>query len=88
MPDFVLAIDQGTTGSTVALMDDRGRLRAAVNNEFPQIYPQPGWVEHHPADIWDSVLKGIRSILRKKQPAGIFPADCLPKVLQKGPADG
>jgi glycerol kinase len=66
MADFVLAIDQGTTGSTVALMDERGQLRASVNYEFPQIYPRPGWVEHRPADIWASVNKGIRAILRKK----------------------
>ncbi len=66
MADFILAIDQGTTGSTVALMDARGKLRASINHEFPQIYPQPGWVEHRPAEIWDSVEKGIRAILRKK----------------------
>jgi glycerol kinase len=66
MGKFVLAIDQGTTGSTVALMDARGKLRASVNYEFPQIYPQPGWVEHRPADIWASVEKGIRAIFRKK----------------------
>ena len=66
MVKFVLAIDQGTTGSTVALMDARGKLRASVNYEFPQFYPQPGWVEHRPADIWASVGKGIRAILRKK----------------------
>jgi glycerol kinase len=66
MAKFVLAIDQGTTGSTVALMDARGKLRASVNYEFPQIYPKPGWVEHRPADIWSSVTKGIRAILRKK----------------------
>jgi glycerol kinase len=66
MPGFILAIDQGTTGSTVALMDDRGTVRAAVNNEFPQIYPRPGWVEHNPADIWASVEKGIAGILRKR----------------------
>jgi glycerol kinase len=70
---FVMAIDQGTTGSTVALMDARGKLRASVNNEFPQIYPRPGWVEHRPADIWSSVTRGIRAILRKKlcRPADI-----------------
>ncbi len=66
MAEFVLAIDQGTTGSTVALMDDRGKLRASVNYEFPQIYPRPGWVEHRPADIWASVGKAIRAIFRKK----------------------
>ena len=66
MAEFVLAIDQGTTGSTVALMDARGKLRASVNYEFPQLYPQPGWVEHRPADIWASVARGIRAILRRK----------------------
>lgn len=65
MGRFVLAIDQGTTGSTVALMDARGKLRASVNNEFPQLYPQPGWVEHNPDEIWRSVLKGIRAIFRQ-----------------------
>lgn len=73
MGKFVLAIDQGTTGSTVALMDARGKLRASVNFEFPQHYPQLGWVEHHPTDIWKSVIKGIRAIFRKKicKPADI-----------------
>ena len=66
MASFVLAIDQGTTGSTVALMDDRGTVRAAVNHEFTQIYPKPGWVEHDPAHIWASVEKGIAAILRKR----------------------
>ncbi|TXS95553.1 glycerol kinase GlpK [Parahaliea maris] len=66
MKDFVLAIDQGTTGSTVALMDGRGRICASVNYEFPQHFPQPGWVEHRPADIWHSVEKGIRAVLRKR----------------------
>ena len=66
MAKYVLAIDQGTTGSTVALMDAGGQLRASVNYEFPQIYPQPGWVEHRPADIWDSVTRAIRAIFRKK----------------------
>ncbi len=66
MASFVLAIDQGTTGSTVALMDARGKLLASVNSEFPQVYPRPGWVEHRPDDIWSSVTRGIRGILRKK----------------------
>jgi len=73
MAEFILAIDQGTTGSTVALMDARGRLRASVNNEFPQLYPKPGWVEHRPDDILASVHKGIDAVLRKKvcKPADI-----------------
>ena len=69
----MLAIDQGTTGSTVALVDRRGVLCARVNCEFPQIYPKPGWVEHRPEDIWASVLKGLRAVLRQKvcKPADI-----------------
>ncbi len=66
MAAYILAIDQGTTGTTVALVDRRGRLRGKVNFEFPQIFPQPGWVEHNPDDIWESTLKGIRSLMRKK----------------------
>jgi len=64
--EVILAIDQGTTGSTVALMDVRGTLLASVNHEFPQLYPQPGWVEHDPEAIWQSVLKGIRALFRKR----------------------
>ena len=66
MAAFILAIDQGTTGSTVALMDARGALRASVNHEFPQIYPKPGWVEHCLDDIQASVRKGIDAVLRKQ----------------------
>ena len=65
MADYILAIDQGTTGSTVALMDGRGELQAAVHYEFPQIYPRPGWVEHKPADIWRSVEKCMAAMMRK-----------------------
>ena len=66
MASHVLAIDQGTTGSTAALVDRRGTLRARVNYEFPQVYPKPGWVEHRPEEIWASVQKGIRAIFRKQ----------------------
>ena len=66
MGGVLLAIDQGTTGTTIAMMDDRGRLLGSVNNEFEQIYSQPGWVEHDPEAIWHSVIVGIRSLLRKR----------------------
>ena len=61
----ILAIDQGTTGTTVAVMNTRGVLLGSVNHEFPQIFPKPGWVEHEPETIWKSVLKGIRAVFRK-----------------------
>ena len=61
----ILAIDQGTTGTKVAVMNTRGALLGSVNYEFPQIYPKPGWVEHDPEKIWASALKGIRAVFRR-----------------------
>ena len=49
---FVLALDQGTTGSTALVIDPEGGVRARGYAELPQHYPQPGWVEHDPAQIW------------------------------------
>ena len=49
---FVLALDQGTTSSRAIVFDRRGRARAAAQQEFPQHYPRPGWVEHDPRDLW------------------------------------
>ncbi|GAB5414534.1 MAG: glycerol kinase GlpK [Congregibacter sp.] len=65
MAEFVLAIDQGTTGSTVALVDAQGQLCASVNVEFEQHFPQPGWVEHEPDAIWHSIEKALAKLLRK-----------------------
>jgi glycerol kinase len=62
---YILAIDQGTTGSTVLLVDEKGLVIDKAYREFPQIYPQPGWVEHNPLDIWKSVLYGIQELHRK-----------------------
>ena len=61
MPRLVLALDQGTTGSTAAFFDaDTLTLVANTKVEFPQIYPKPGWVEHSPDAIWNSVVKAIQ----------------------------
>jgi glycerol kinase len=64
---YILAIDQGTTGTTVALVDEGAVVRHKVNFEFEQIYPQPGWVEHDPEKIWVSVVNGIKEILSRSQ---------------------
>jgi len=56
MPSHILAIDQGTTGSTVIILNSYGQVKAKVNQEYKQIFPRPGWVEHDPEDIWNSVL--------------------------------
>ena len=57
MPNFVLALDQGTTSSRAMVFDRRGRARAIVQQELPQHYPRPGWVEHDPADLWVSTRR-------------------------------
>ena len=65
MPSYVLSIDQGTTGSTAMVLDKRLRVKAKVNKEFRQIFPQPGWVEHDVEDIWASVQSVVRAALRE-----------------------
>ena len=51
---YILALDQGTTSSRVALVDERENIVSILAREFPQIYPKEGWVEHNPMDIWSS----------------------------------
>ncbi len=51
---YVLALDQGTTSSRVALVDERETIVSILSREFPQIYPKEGWVEHDPMDIWST----------------------------------
>src|SRR5687768_6628914 len=51
---FILALDQGTTSSRALVFDERGAVRAVAQKEFQQIFPQPGWVEHDPNEIWAS----------------------------------
>jgi len=57
MAGYVLALDQGTTSSRAIVFDRRGRARAVVQQEVPQHYPRPGWVEHDPADLWGSTRR-------------------------------
>jgi glycerol kinase len=63
MPDVIMAIDQGTTGTTVILLDRELNVKSQGYKTFQQIYPQPGWVEHDPEDIWDSVLAAMTHAL-------------------------
>lgn len=53
---MILAVDQGTTGTTCLLVDDELSIRGRGYAELPQHFPRPGWVEHDPEEIWDSVL--------------------------------
>jgi len=65
MPDYILALDQGTTSSRAILFDRAGGIRAVAQREFAQHYPQPGWVEHDALDIWQSQLAVAQAVLRE-----------------------
>jgi len=53
---FILALDQGTTSSRAIVFDHAGAIKAAAQKEFRQIFPQPGWVEHDPDEIWETQI--------------------------------
>jgi glycerol kinase len=72
MPDFVLALDQGTSSSRAILFDHSGTPVTSAQQPFEQIYPQPGWVEHDPEEIWRTQLATAHEALRQAK-AG--PAD-------------
>ncbi|MDB6127316.1 MAG: glycerol kinase [Verrucomicrobia bacterium] len=54
---FILALDQGTTSSRALVFDRRGKIHGAARQEFAQFFPQPGWVEHDPEEIWESTRR-------------------------------
>ena len=67
-PSYILALDQGTTGSGALLFDHDGRVVAVADREIRQIYPRPGWVEHDPMEIFHSIIDAAYEVL---QTAGI-----------------
>lgn len=69
---YILAMDQGTTSSRSILFDAQGRICGTAQQEFTQIYPQPGWVEHDANEIWASQLNTAKRVLRD---TGATPAD-------------
>ncbi|HEY0034948.1 MAG TPA: glycerol kinase GlpK [Devosia sp.] len=72
MGDFILAIDQGTTSSRAIVFDKDCRIAGVGQREFTQHFPQDGWVEHDPEEIWDSVVWSVQTALKD---AGIGGAD-------------
>ncbi|MEO6549764.1 MAG: FGGY family carbohydrate kinase, partial [Ferruginibacter sp.] len=54
MKEYILALDQGTTSSRAIIFDHDGQIQSIAQKEFTQIFPQPGWVEHDPNEIWAS----------------------------------
>jgi len=74
MPGFLMSIDQGTTGSTAMLLSLDGKVLARANQEFPQHFPRPGWVEHDVEEIWKSVGDAVSEAIER---AGVAAGDCL-----------
>jgi len=70
--NYVLALDQGTTSSRAILFDKAGKAVGQLNQEFKQHYPQPGWVEHDPADIWGTQIGVARQLMEMK---GVKPSE-------------
>ncbi|MCM3478495.1 glycerol kinase GlpK [Caldibacillus thermoamylovorans] len=76
MENFILAIDQGTTSTRAILFNKKGEIVHVAQQEFTQIFPQPGWVEHNANEIWGSVLAVMATVLvevnvKPEQIAGI-----------------
>ncbi len=69
---FVLAIDQGTTSSRAILFRPDTSIAALAQQEFPQHFPAPGWVEHEPEDLWTSTVETCREAMRR---GGIYASD-------------
>lgn len=69
---YILALDQGTTSSRVALIDEQGNILSVLSREFPQIYPKEGWVEHDPTEIWSSQYGVMMETVAK---SGIDPSE-------------
>lgn len=63
MTDLIMAIDQGTTSSRAILFDTAGTIQASAQEEFRQIFPKNGWVEHDPEDIWSTTINVCREVL-------------------------
>ena len=71
LKNFILSIDQGTTGSTALVVDDMGLVRGRASSEFPQYFPRPGWVEHNGNEIWEVTHRVMGQAMKS---AGVEPA--------------
>jgi glycerol kinase len=65
MKKYILALDQGTTSSRAIVFDENAEVCAAAQKEFPQVYPQPGWVEHDPFEILKTQIQSAKEAIRK-----------------------
>lgn len=62
---FILGIDQGTTGTTAIILNQSAKVVASCNIPFEQHFPKAGWVEHHPNQIWESIERSVRAVIKK-----------------------
>ena len=62
---YILSLDQGTTSSRAILFNENGEMLSTAQKEFKQYYPEPGWVEHDPMEIWDTQLEVARKAIEK-----------------------
>jgi len=67
MKKYILTLDQGTTSSRAILFNESGKIVSLAQKEFKQIYPQPGWVEHDPMEIWSSQASVITEAILKEK---------------------
>jgi len=72
MKGYILSLDQGTTSSRAIIFDNTGKIVSIAQQEFQQIYPQPGWVEHNPNEIWSTQATVLTEAIIK---AGLKPVD-------------
>ncbi len=60
---YIMSVDQGTTGTTISLVDQLGQIVFQADKDFHQHFPRPGWVEHNPEEIWQTVLRSVGKVL-------------------------
>ncbi|MGN0205475.1 MAG: glycerol kinase GlpK [Coprococcus sp.] len=65
MSKYIIALDQGTTSSRCILFDHQGNVCSVAQKEFPQIFPNPGWVEHDPMDIWNTIRETMNKAMNQ-----------------------
>ena len=88
MNKYILSIDAGTSSSRAVVIDKNGQVMGVSQYEFTQYFPNDGWVEHDPLEIWNSQLKSIKDVLKKTNSVialggGAFLNNAIRKVAKK-----
>lgn len=66
-PKYIIALDQGTTSSRAVLFNSNGEIEGIAQQEFQQIFPNPGWVEHDPEEIWSTQLGVLQKVISENR---------------------